>query len=105
MAAFLVFILYRNLFWYDELLIVRNKQDLTEGVVPGLAAEDVRSVRRCPTPGAYSSEGKSHFLGLGPGLIEIETDTLRVRFGAGLSDVMADQNVDRIAAFCKLGGA
>jgi hypothetical protein len=101
MAAFLLAILYRNLFARDELLLVRGAGQ-AGGRADGIDAGSVCAVRLCPAPDPLSFEGKLDALGLGAGRIEIDTDRGRFLFGAGLHEFMLQETVDRIASFCGL---
>jgi hypothetical protein len=101
MAAFLLAILYRNLFARDELLLVRGA-GLVGGRADGIDAGSVRAARLCPAADPLSFEGKLDALGLGAGRIEIDTDRGSFRFGAGLHECMLQETVDRIASFCAL---
>jgi len=92
--------LYRNLVFRDTLHIVRG------GPAPRqrstCCADDIVSIRRLPTPGTFSPEGKWTALGLGRGLIEIRTTAACFRFGVGLDEYAVDAAAERIAAFCGL---
>jgi hypothetical protein len=101
MAAFLLAILYRNLFARDELLLVRDDGQ-AGGCADGIDAGSVRAARLSPVPDPLSSEGKLAWLGLGDGRIEIDTDRGSFRFGAGLHEFMLQETVDRIVSFCAL---
>lgn len=107
MATFLYAILHRNLFVRDELLVYRDKAEawaLEDENVLVLVAASVRAVRVAPMPalGSYSAEGQNIAMGIGSGLIEIETTDGRYRFGAGLDDDISRVTARRIAAYCGL---
>ena len=106
MLAMLVFVagmLYRNLVFRDTLCIVRGEGQ--PGQRPTCFAGEIVSIRRLPTPGMFSPEGKWAALGLGRGLIEIRTTDECFRFGVGLDEYAIDAAAGRIAAFCSLGVA
>ena len=107
MATFLYAILHRNLFVRDELMVYRDKAE--DWALEGedmlvLAAGKVRSVRvlSMPALGTYSAEGKNIAMGIGNGLIEIETADGCYRFGAGLDEDRASVTARQIAAYCGL---
>lgn len=107
MATFLYAILHRNLFVRDELLVCRDKAEawaLEDEDVLALVAGSVRAVRVAPMPalGSYSAEGKEIAMGIGNGLIEIETLDGTYRFGAGLDEDIARVTARQIAAYCGL---
>jgi hypothetical protein len=105
MGTAMAALLYRNLFMRDALYLYREKAEdwaLENENVLVLAAASVRALRLCPRPGEYSSEGKYAALGLGPGLVEIETTDGCYRFGAGLDEDMAAVTARKIAAYCGL---
>lgn len=60
------------------------------------------SVRVCLVPGEYSSEEKYAALGMGHGLVEIETLGACYRFGTGLDTDIADVTTRKIPAYCGL---
>lgn len=103
----MVALLYRNLFVRDELLLYRDKPEawaLEDEEMLVLAAGKVRSVRIAPSPplGSLSAESQNIALGIGKGLIEIETEDGCYRFGAGLDEDRANVTAARIAAYCGL---
>lgn len=107
MATALFAILYRNLFVRDELVVYRDKAEawaLEDEDVLALAAGSVRAVRVAPMPamGSYSAEGQYTAMGIGRGLIEIETVDGCYRFGAGLDEDRASVTARRIAVYCGL---
>lgn len=107
MATFLYAILHRNLFVRDELLVYRDKAEawaLEDEDVLALVAGSVLAVRIAPMPalGAYSAEGKNIAMGIGNGLIEVETLDGTYRFGAGLDEDIARVRAGQIAAYCGL---
>lgn len=93
-------ILYRNLLFRDRLYIARDKQAWRAPAPFGV--DEIVSVRRLPHPDFYSMEASCARLGLGQGLIEIETSTERFRFGVGLHEYAIEPTIERIAAFCSL---
>ena len=100
MLAFVLCILYRNMVFRDKLYIVRDKR-AWQAPAP-CSVDEIVSIRRLPPPERYSLEGRNAWLGMGQGLIEIETTTGRFRFGLGLNDYALASTMDRIAAFCSL---
>jgi hypothetical protein len=103
MLAMLVFVagmLYRNLVFRDTLHIFRGEAEPRQGST--CFADEIVSIRRLPTPGTFSPEGKWTALGLGRGLIEIRTTAECFRFGVGLDEDAVDAAAERIAAFCGL---
>ncbi|SFD20586.1 hypothetical protein [Massilia yuzhufengensis] len=103
MGAWLCLILYRNLLFRDELVLVQSGE-APDARTFTLAAASVRAVRACPAPAPSSYDGRWEALGFGEGRIEIDTDSHRYRFGVGLDEHMVGSTVDRIAAFCGLRG-
>lgn len=105
MVTACVALLYRNLFVRDELYLYRDEAEdwarMDEDMLV-LAAGSVRSLRVCPPPGPYSAESKNASLGMGTGLIEIETSDGCYRFGAGLDADIAGVTAQQIAAYCGL---
>ncbi|MGI4842596.1 MAG: hypothetical protein ACRYF7_04710 [Janthinobacterium lividum] len=100
-------VLYRNLFVRDELMLYRDQAEdwaLEDEDVLVLAAGKVRSVRIAPLPalGSLSAEGQYIAMGIGKGLIEIDTVDGCYRFGAGLDEDRAHVAAARIAAYCGL---
>ncbi|MFN3792803.1 hypothetical protein [Massilia sp.] len=100
-------VLYRNLFVRDALLLYRDKAEawaLEDEDMLVLAAGKVRSVRIAPLPalGSLSAESQNIAMGIGRGLIEIETEDGCYRFGAGLDQDRANVMAARIAAYCGL---
>jgi len=98
-------ILYRNLFVRDELYLYRDKAEewaIGDEDMLVLEASRVRSVRVGPKPGPYTAEGKEIAMGIGNGLIEIETLDGSYRFGAGLDEDIASVRAREIAAYCGL---
>ena len=103
MLAMLIFVagmLYRNLVFRDTLCIVRGTGQPDQR--PTCCAHELVSIRRLPTPGTFSPEGKWTALGLGRGLIEIRTADECFRFGVGVDEHAIDAAVGPIAAFCGL---
>lgn len=99
--------LYRNLFVRDELMLYRDRAEawaLEDEEMLVLAAGKVRSVRVAPLPalGSYSAESQYIAMGIGNGLIEIETVDGCYRFGAGLDADIASVTARQIAAYCGL---
>lgn len=100
-------VLYRNLFVRDELMLYRDKAEdwaLEDEDMLVLVAGKVRSVRIAPLPalGSYSAESQYIAMGIGNGLIEIETVDGCYRFGAGLDEDRARVTAAQIAAYCGL---
>ncbi|VXB03842.1 hypothetical protein [Massilia sp. 9I] len=105
MATACVALIVRNLFVRDELLLYRDgapEWALGEEDMLVLAAASVRSVRVGPEPGPYSADGKYAALGMGQGLIEIETTGGCYRFGAGLDVDACLVTARQIATYCGL---
>ncbi|WP_292045490.1 hypothetical protein [Massilia sp. UBA6681] len=107
MATFLYAILHRNLFVRDELLVYRDKAEawaLEDEDVLALVAGSVLAVRIAPMPalGSFSAEAQNIAMGIGNGLIEIETLDGSYRFGAGLDEDIARVTARQIAAYCGL---
>lgn len=92
--------LYRSFVFRDALCIYKG--DAAPQGMLVLPAASIRSVRALPAPDAWSAEAKWDQLGMYAGPIEIDTDSGAVRFGAGLSALMVEETVDRIAGFCGL---
>jgi hypothetical protein len=98
MGVCFVTILYRNLFWCDEICIWRNKA--LQGICMfDLAAEDICSIRRCHSPDPWSSGGQMQWLGFGSGCIEIRTESQFLRFGVGLSEHLVDETIDLLRSY------
>lgn len=105
MGTALYAVLYRNLFVRDELYLYRDKAEewaIGDEDMLVLEAGRVRSVRVGPKPGPYTAEGKNIAIGIGSGLIEIETLDGSYRFGAGLDEDIARVRAGQIAAYCGL---
>ena len=100
-------LLYRNLFVRDELMLYRDQAEdwaLEHEDMLVLVASKVRSVRIAPLPALRSNspEGEYIAMGIGSGLIEIETVDGCYRFGAGLDGDRTTLTAARIAAYCGL---
>lgn len=103
MLAFLFVILYRNFVYRDQLLIDHGAPPVRGMGAICLDARDIVSVRLLPLSALSDFESRMAWLGLGQGLIEIDTATHRYRFGAGLDMHGAEAAVQQIAAFCQAG--
>lgn len=105
MATAFVALVYRNLFVRDELLLYRDQAPAWargDEDVLALATASVRALRVCPEPGPYSAEGKYAALGMGQGMIEIDSTEGCFRFGAGLDADASSVMARKIAAYCGL---
>lgn len=103
MAVFLVVILYRNFVYQDQLLIGHGALPVRGMGAICLDARDIVSVRLRPASTISAFESRMAWLGMGQGLIEIDTATQRYRFGAGLDIYRAEAALQQIAAFCQAG--
>lgn len=103
MMAFLLVILYRNFIYQDQLLIEHGALPVHGMGAICLDARDIVSVRLLPASTVSAFESRMAWLGLGQGLIEIDTATHRYCFGAGLDMYRAEAAVQQIAAFCQAG--
>lgn len=95
-------LLYRNLFYREALYVLRVGTDAPEAARICVRTSEIVGLRRLPDPIGFSAEQKWASIGLGKGLIEIETRTDTFRFGGGLGNYEIEANINRIAAFCAL---
>jgi hypothetical protein len=103
MMAFLLVILYRNFVYQDQLLIEHGALPVHGMGAICLDARDIVSVRLLPGTTVSAFESRMAWLGIGEGLIEIDTAIHRYRFGAGLDMYRAEAAVQQIATFCQAG--
>ena len=76
---------------------------MEHGAMLHLTCPRQRLVAPLPASTVSAFESRMAWLGLGQGLIEIDTATHRYCFGAGLDMYRAEAAVQQIAAFCQAG--
>ena len=100
-GAFFAMTVYRSFFFRDELCIFRGSSP-PKGYKFFLAAEAIRAVHVLPVAEPWSSKEKLETLALSQGRIEVETTNQSFRFGAGLTEYMVEETVEKIVCFCGL---